>query len=154
VVKEALAAIDRGGYAEAFERIAALVAGNGEPLPLHRLQSQKELLEDYRKLLPQLSFEQRRLIRGEQDIIVRYEAERALASLPQLLSQPRDRQRMLMLLETLLADERFLRGFRPTDEQLAMLERIRVVLDSGVPRLAYSGQGRPSGNSSQRAAQA
>jgi len=152
VVKEALAAIDRGGYAEAFERIAALVAGRGEPLPLHRLQSQKELLEDYRKLLPKLSFEQRRLIRGEQDIIVRYEAERALASLPQLLSQPRDRQRMLMLLETLLADERFLRGFRPTDEQLAMLERIRVVLDSGVPRLAYSGQGRPSGNTSQRAA--
>ena len=154
VVKEALAAIDRGGYAEAFERIAALVAGRGEPLPLHRLQSQKELLDDYRKLVPQLSFEQRRLIRGEQDIIVRYEPERALTLLPQLLSQPRDRQRMLMLLETLLADERFLRGFRPTDEQLAMLERIRGVLHSGVPRLAYSGQGRPSGNSSQRAAQA
>jgi hypothetical protein len=61
---------------------------------------------------------------------------------------------MLMLLETLLADERFLRGFRPTDEQLAMLERIRGVLDSGVPRLAYSRQRRPGGSSSQRAAQA
>jgi len=144
VVKEALAAIDRGGYVEAFERIAALVAGRGAPLPLHRLQSQKELLEDYRSLLPQIAFEARRLIRGEQDIIVRYEPEQALATLPQLLSQPGDRQKMLTLLDTLLADERFLRGFRPTDEQLAMLERIRGVLGSGVLRLGNARRALPA----------
>jgi pimeloyl-ACP methyl ester carboxylesterase len=144
VVKEALATIDRGGYVEAFERIAALVAGRGEPLPLHRLQSQKELLEDYRELLPQLAFEARRLIRGEQDIIVRYEPEQALATLPRLLSQPGDRQKMLTLLDTLLADERFLRGFRPTDGQLAVLERIRGVLGSGVLRLGNARRALPA----------
>ena len=134
VVKEALAAIDRGGYTEAVERVAAFIAGHGEPLPLQRLQTAKELLDDYRELLPELSFEQRRLIHGEQDIIVRYEPERALATLPQLLSEPGDRQRMLTLLDTVLADERLIRSFKPSDKQLAIVQRIRGVLTSGLPR--------------------
>jgi len=140
VVKQALAAIDRGGYTEAIERVAALIAGQGEPLPLKRLQSAKELLEDYRELLPELSFEQRRLIRGEQDIIVRYEPERALATLPQLLSEPGDRQRMLTLIDTVLADERLLSSFKPSDQQLGIVRRVRGVLAGGLPRIGEARQ--------------
>jgi len=51
---------------------------------------------------------------------------------------------MLTLLDTLLADERFLRGFRPTEEQLAMLERIRGVLGSGLLRLGNARRALPA----------
>ena len=38
-VQEALAAIERGGYAEALARVACLLARKGEPLLLSRLQT-------------------------------------------------------------------------------------------------------------------
>ncbi len=54
-VKEALAAIDRGGYAEAVARSAALLAHHGAPLPLAWFETKKELAQDYRELLPDSS---------------------------------------------------------------------------------------------------
>src|SRR4029453_14256775 len=50
--KEALAAIGKGGYAEALARVAVLMAHRDEPLPLSRLQLAHDLLEEYRELLP------------------------------------------------------------------------------------------------------
>ena len=44
-----------------------------------------------------------------------------------------DRERLLTLLDRLLSDERVQR-VKPTAEQLAMVERIRAVLDSGGAR--------------------
>ena len=46
-----------------------------------------------------MSEEQRRRIRGEQDIIVRYEPDRALVTLPRLLTRRGDRARLLTLLD-------------------------------------------------------
>jgi hypothetical protein len=132
-VKEALASIDEGGYAEAAARVAFLLARKGEPLPLSRLQLKQELIADYRELLPAISLDQARRIRGEQEIIVRYEPEKAIETLPMLLSERADRDRLLTLLDRLLADERVQR-VKPSAEQLAMLERIRTVLGSAAAR--------------------
>ena len=53
-VKEALASIDKGGYAEALARVAFLMAHEDEPLPLSRLQLAHDLIDEYRDLLPEL----------------------------------------------------------------------------------------------------
>jgi len=126
-VKEALASVAQGGYAEAVARTAFLLARKGEPLPLARLELKQELMEEYRDLLPDLPPEQRRRIRGEQEIIVRYEPERAIETLPDLVASPADRERLLALLDRLLADRR-VQDLRPTPEQAAMLARIQQVL--------------------------
>ncbi|WP_455231202.1 DUF3141 domain-containing protein [Geopseudomonas aromaticivorans] len=129
-VEEALASIREGGYSEAFARVSALLARRGE-LPLSLLATRHELAQDYANLLPAQSPETWRRIRGEQEIIAHYEPEQAIASLPDLLAETADRERLLTLLERLLEDERVQQS-RPTAEQLAMLARIRSVL-SGKP---------------------
>jgi pimeloyl-ACP methyl ester carboxylesterase len=126
-VKEALASIQEGGYTEALARAAALLARRGEPLPLSRLFTRKELAETYADYLPQLPPDQWRRIRGEQEIIVNHEPEQAIATLPVLLGDTTERERLLTLLGHLLADERVL-GTRPTEAQRIMFERIRSIL--------------------------
>jgi pimeloyl-ACP methyl ester carboxylesterase len=126
-VKEALAAVAEGGYPEALARIGYLLMRKDEPLPLARLQTKDELARDYAAYLPEVAPEQFRLIRGEQEIIARYEPEQALASLPQLLTDPGDRKRLLTLLDKLMADQR-VQAAKPTEHQLEMLGRIRGVL--------------------------
>lgn len=126
-VKEALASIQEGGYTEALARAAALLARRGEPLPLSRLFTRKELAEVYADYLPNLPPDQWRRIRGEQEIIVCHEPEQAVATLPLLLGDKADRERLLALLGHLLVDERVL-GTGPTEAQRAMFERIRSIL--------------------------
>ena len=124
VVKEALAGMENGGYAEAAARAAFLLARQGEPLPLSRLELKKELLAEYKDLLPSLSPDEARRVRGAQELIVRYAPEQAVATLPRLLPQKSDRERFMSLLERLLADDR-VQKIKPLPEQVAMLERIR-----------------------------
>src|SRR4030095_1574794 len=81
-VKKALASIDKGGYAEALARVAFLLAHRDEPLPLSRLQLAQDLIDDYAELLPELAPDETRRIAGEQEIIARYEPEKAVATLP------------------------------------------------------------------------
>jgi hypothetical protein len=126
-VKHALASIAQGGYGEALARVAYMLARKGEPLPLESIELRKELLEDYRDLLPPMTLEQARRNRGMQEIIVNYEPQRALETLPQLLSAPADRERFFALGQRLINDERVQQA-KPTKEQLDMLARIRAVL--------------------------
>ncbi|WER49163.1 DUF3141 domain-containing protein [Cupriavidus sp. WKF15] len=126
-VKAALASIEQGGYAEALARMACLLKRQGEPLPLSRLELRKELVTDYAELLPELLPEAWRRIRGQQELITLYAPEQALQTLPLLLRDSADRERLQALAEKLRADERVL-GSQPTPEQAAMLERIRSVL--------------------------
>lgn len=126
-VREALAAIADGGYPEALARVSALLANNhGQPIPLSRIELKDELLKEYRSLVPDLPRDQMRRIRGEQEIIVRYEPERALKTLAQLLPAPADRERLLELLDRLLADRRILGHVSP--EQRRMVKRIQDIL--------------------------
>ncbi len=109
-VKEALASIGQGGYAEALARVACLLARKGEPLLLSKLELKRDLAADYADLLPDIAQDEWRRVRGEQDIIVRYEPELALKTLPQLLSKPGDRERLATLVQRLIADERMQRA--------------------------------------------
>lgn len=128
-VKEALASIAEGGYAEAFARVAFLLSRRGEPLPLARLRMEEELAATYADYYPAaIPPDQFRRIRGEQEIIARFEPEQALLTLPVLLAERADRERMLTLLDKLMADER-VQNAKPTAEQRAMFERIRAVLN-------------------------
>jgi len=134
-VRDALASIEEGGYAEAVARVGALLARKGQPMLLSWLQTRRALASDYADLLPNLPPDQWRRIRGEQEIVVRYEPDRALATLPSLLADPADRARLLALLRKLGGDERIHRA-KPTDEELAVVERIGAALDAGPVRLA------------------
>jgi len=144
-VAEALASIDQGGYPEALARVAAMLARSGEPLPLSSLQLKQELMADYGDLLPSMPPDQWRRIRGEQEIIVRYEPEKALASLPKLLANPSDRQRLVTLVRALLADERIQRA-KPSIQQLSMIEHVGETLQ--VPKA--SGVRVPKGNAASK----
>jgi pimeloyl-ACP methyl ester carboxylesterase len=137
-VRDALDSIAQGGYNEAFARVAYLLTRMGEPLPLSRLVMHKELAKTYAGYLPDLPPDQWRRIRGEQEIIARYEPEQAIGTLPALLDSRADRERLLTLLDKLMADKR-VQMAQPTPEQLATLDRIRSVLSSEtvrVPNLA------------------
>ncbi|MDQ7978932.1 DUF3141 domain-containing protein [Paraburkholderia sp. SARCC-3016] len=126
-VREALASIGDGGYTAAIARVACLLARHGEPLPLSLLTMRNELVAEYAEYLPELEYDVWRRMRGEQEIVVRYEPERALASLPALLADSGDRKRFLTLLDKLAGDER-IQGMAPTAAQLQMVERIRALL--------------------------
>jgi len=126
-VKEALASIEKGGFAEALARVGSLLARRGAPLPLARLALKQELAIEYRDLLPDLEPDQWRRIRGEQDIIVRYEPERAVATLPVLLRDRADRENLIALVRRLLDDERVRRA-KPSTEQIAMLKNLGETL--------------------------
>jgi len=129
-IKEAVGRIAKGGYTEAFARIAYLLGRKGEPLPLTRVTMRQELARDYANLIPELPLDQWRRIRGEQEIIVRNAPDEAIATLPQLLDHD-ERQRMLTLIERVMTDKRVVDS-KPTAEQLAMVERVRNVL-TGAP---------------------
>ena len=126
-VKQALASIGQGGYAEALARVAFLLARKGEPLPLSRLQAKQDLMEDYREFLQDVPRDEQRRIRGEQEIIVGYEPEKAIETLPALLAKRADRERLVVLLDRLLADRR-IQAAEPSQDQIVMLARIRGVL--------------------------
>ena len=103
------------------------MAHKDEPLPLSRLQLAHDLLEQYRDFLPDLPRDEARRIGGEQEIIARYEPDKALATLPALLRDPDDRKRLLDLLDRVLSDKR-VQTIQPSAAQKAMLARIRRVL--------------------------
>jgi hypothetical protein len=80
-----------------------------------RLELKQELLKTYGKLLPAVSPDEARRIRGKQEIVVRYEPEKAVATLPLLLAKRGDRERLLKLLDDVLSDPRVQSG-KATEE--------------------------------------
>jgi Protein of unknown function (DUF3141) len=132
IVKEALASIDKGGYPEAFARVGFLVTRRGD-VPLSRLEAGQQMVKDYKEFLPAVPLEEMRRIAGEQEIIATYEPDKAIATLPALLPQRKDRERLLALLDRLANDPR-VRHEGLTPEQRAMLERVRSAL-AGSARL-------------------
>ncbi len=144
-----LPAAAEGGYAAAFARVGSLLACDGPPLPLERVALRKRLAEEYRELLPALTLEELRRNRGLQDNLVADDPERALATLPELLADPADRERLVTLAGRLLADPR-VAGIEPTAGQRRMLGRIRRVL--GLPAAAPARRPALRGRPAQRSA--
>lgn len=134
VVQQALSRMAEGGYYEAFARVGFLLAGTDQPIPLSLLTTAQELIKDYADLMPPLPPDQWRRIRGEQEIIVRYEPERALETLPQLLDDE-ERGRLLALIERVVSDKRVLET-KPTAQQASMLDRVRKALGAKRERAA------------------
>jgi hypothetical protein len=102
----------------------------------------EELIAEYRDLLPDMPRDQMRRIRGEQEVIIWYEKEKAIETLPQLLRDPEDRKRLLTLVDHLLMDKR-IQSEGVTPEQRTMLKRIGVVLSvkpSEMPLLSAKGE--------------
>ena len=126
VVKEALASIDKGGYPEAFARVGFLVARRGD-VPLSRLESGQQMVKDYKEFLPAVPLDEMRRVAGEQEIIATYETDKAIATLPALLPERKDRERLLTLLDRLERDPR-VRHDGLTPEQQTMLKRVREAL--------------------------
>jgi hypothetical protein len=85
----------------------------------------QQLIKEYGELLPKATPEEWRRVRGEQEIIVRYEPEQAMATLPELLKAPGDRERLAALARALLGDERVQQR---SEEQRAMIDRIGTTL--------------------------
>jgi hypothetical protein len=137
-VQQALQRIESGGYAEAVARAAYMLLRKDEPLPVWRLQLRQELMEEYRDLLPDIPPNAWRSIRGEQEIITRFEPQRALATLPTLLADADERRRFLTLLHRLLADER-VQPDTATPQQREALRRIQEILGD-TPELLNQGQ--------------
>ncbi|HWS75487.1 MAG TPA: DUF3141 domain-containing protein, partial [Quisquiliibacterium sp.] len=127
LVREVLARIEDGGYPAAVARTVYLLARRGQPISLERIEAKAELIREYRELLPALSPDQARRIRGEQEIIVNFEPRMAVETLPALLSDPEDRARYLTLFERLLSDPR-VQATEPTARQREMLEKLRLEL--------------------------
>jgi pimeloyl-ACP methyl ester carboxylesterase len=126
-VQAALDAVEAGGYPAALARTAELLERRGAPVPLARVDRKAALVQEYADLLPDLPVYEWKLVRGEQDIIVRYEPERALSTLPQLLADPFDRERFLSVLDRIVSDRQLMSA--PTPEQIDIVESIRGVLD-------------------------
>jgi hypothetical protein len=134
-VKAARASIETGGYAAAAARIAALLAEDDPTIPLAQYELKTELAADYAEYIPPLARDEMRRVRGEQDIIVRYSRERAIETLPQLLGERADRERLLTFMDRLGADPRlFGRPMSAHDREV--IERVRKVLGASGPRLA------------------
>ena len=108
------------------------MARHGIPVSLAQVEAKSELAKKYAKFLPAITRHEQRRIRGEQDIIVRYEPERALETLPQLLSQESDRDKLRTFLEQLLAEES-IQQLKFTEQQSEMLDRIKKVLGPAAP---------------------
>ncbi len=135
VVRDALAAIEQGGYAEALARTACLLARKGVPLPLARFELKTELVREHGDLLPSLTIDQWKDLRGRQEIICRHARERAIQTLPALLPAPEDRQRLLALVDLVVGDPRVSAG-GASAAQHDTLARIRALLQpEGEPPL-------------------
>ncbi len=127
-VKEALSAVNKGGYPEALARIGALVAKRGGRIQLQRLKLADEFVRSD-KVLSKMSEDERHRIRNEQVIIVEFEPERALQTLPVLLANQADRERVLEILKKAesVADL--------TESEVEAIEEIRDMLSSNHRRV-------------------
>jgi pimeloyl-ACP methyl ester carboxylesterase len=123
----ALASMEVGGYPEAVARVFSLLARPGVAFPLAQIHLKQELAEKFKDLLPVTTIEQQRRIRGMQDIIVRYDRTGALETLPKLVADSGDRERLRTLLERVMADEG-VRHLNVVPEQLQTLDKIRKLL--------------------------
>ncbi len=127
----ALQTMAEGGYPEAVARVGFLLRRGGN-FELVRLERNAALIKAFQVLLPDLpDFEMRR-ISGRQAIICTHDRERAIETLPKLVADPSDRERLLRLLDLIVNDPR-VDTASVTDEQRDTYRRILSVLGADKP---------------------
>jgi hypothetical protein len=131
LVREALASMEEGGYPEAVARIGALLGKGAGRISLDRLELVEQFIR-HDETLSGLSAEEIRRIKAEQAVIAELEPERGLRTLPKLLSDPADRQRVLEVLDEAVA------AVKPTAAQQATVDRVREILGNGSTRLTVT----------------
>jgi len=112
--------------------VACLISRKDEPLSVNVLTEREKLRKDYAEFLPNLPVEQWRRIQGEQEIITHYDPERAISTLPALLTNGSDQEKLLALLDKLSHDER-VQYAMPTTDSTETIERVYQVL--AAPRI-------------------
>jgi pimeloyl-ACP methyl ester carboxylesterase len=130
-VEEILLAIDRGGFEVAVIRMLILIAESRGAVRRDRLErSAKVLSKD--EPFASLGAEKRNALIREQTIVVEFAPERAMATLPDLLTDFEDRQRAIDTVE-------FIAGSHDEmdPQTIKTLEKMRAIL--GLPLLVGSG---------------
>jgi hypothetical protein len=121
-VRDAVTHIEEGGFTEAAVRAILLMARRGNrQRRLSTLKRIRELVGDQVGLLD-VSVDDARAIIQRQAQVVDHDPERAMATLPKLLPSPRERQRLLALLEGSAKKLEF------TQEQRALLPEFQRLL--------------------------
>jgi pimeloyl-ACP methyl ester carboxylesterase len=127
----ALQTMAEGGYPEAVARVGFLLRRGGN-LELVRLERNAALIKAFQDLLPALpDFEMRR-VSGQQAIVCTHDREGAIETLPSLVADPSDRDRLLSLLDLIVNDSR-IDTASVTDEQRDTYRRILGVLGADKP---------------------
>ena len=130
-VQAALINLARGGYAEGVIRILILIAKARGSVRQSRLERSNQILHSAEPF-KSLGDSARGHIINEQSLIVEYEPDQAVASLPKLLATAEERTRAITLVEQIAGDVAEMN--QPT---IDMLGRIRDVL--GLPRAGSNG---------------
>ena len=126
-VRSALAQITRGNFAVAVVRMLLLLAQSRQSVRRDRLERANAVLTQ-QEPFASLGEETRTRIIHQQNLIVEFEPERALATLPALIPDPKDRPRAIEICEYVLGPP----GER-APETIAMLVRIERLLEAAGP---------------------
>jgi hypothetical protein len=131
-VQATLLGVDRGGFPEAVIRMLILMAKSRANVRRDRLERSAKVLstdEPFASLGP----EKRALLIHEQSVIVEFEPDIAISSLPKLLVDPEERQKAVEVVEYIAgAIEEMEPG------TIRMVQRFRAAL--GLPALVLSAQ--------------
>jgi pimeloyl-ACP methyl ester carboxylesterase len=126
-VTQALYAIDRGGFVEAVIRMLILLAENRGNVRRDRLERASRVLTQHEPF-KSLGAARRAMIIHEQTLVVTYEMERAIETLPDLLKTPQERALAARIV-------RYVPGAisEMSPKTLALLQRFHAVL--GLPEV-------------------
>jgi hypothetical protein len=124
-VREAIRDTARGGYAEAVLRMLILMARSRGAVRQSRLERSNAILQSAEPFASLGEEERTRLI-NEQTLIIDFEPEMAITTLPSMLSRIEDRERAIALIEEIAGD-----ATEMSEPTVLMLARLREVL--GLP---------------------
>ncbi len=133
-VRDALSAIEKGGYPEFVARVVALIGKSAGVIPVKRLELFNEMVGSD-EILSKLSADEFRHIMSEQSVIVDFEPERAFEALPKLIPDEKAKERALAALEAIKSRSVL------NAQQTAILDKI----DSHIRQFSKAGMGTSSG---------
>ncbi len=141
-VRAAVRDTARGGYAEAVLRMLILMARSRGAVRQSRLERSNAILQSAEPFASLGEDERTRLI-NEQTLIIDFEPEQAIATLPVLLPQAADRARAIALVEEIAGDPAEM-----SEPTVLILARLRAALGlpgaiAHAPQVSFASEARP-----------